>query len=71
MNTDDNAYLEYHTPFEVLLPWYRIAGRLLPFADLDLQDVHNISPEEASQVRQAWELRKAEILREWKAPKQP
>jgi spermidine synthase len=71
LNTDDNAYLEYHTPFELLQPPLRILDGLLPFAGLDLRDVHNMSSQETDQVRQAWELRKAEILPEWKAPKQP
>jgi spermidine synthase len=64
LNTDDNAYLEYHTPFELLKPRYKIVAGLLPFAGLDLRDVRNISPEERSQVTQAWEHRKLELLHE-------
>ncbi len=64
LNTDDNAYLEYHTPFELLKPRYKIVAGLLPFAGLDLRDVHNISPEERGKVIQAWERRKIELQEE-------
>ena len=69
LNTDDNAYLEYHTPFELLKPRSKIVAGLLPFAGLDLRDVHNISLEERGQVIQAWERRRIELLQEVKDPR--
>ena len=63
LNTDDNAYLEYHTPLEMAEPWETLAAELLPYAGLDLRDVRNITPEEKDQVSQAWERRKIELLR--------
>jgi len=66
LNTDDNAYLEYHTPFDMLQKWQKIVAGMVPFAALDLQDVRNISPEERAQVSQAWERRKIELLQELK-----
>ena len=67
LNTDDNAYLEYHTPFDMLQKPQKLVAELMPFAALDLRDVRNISPEERDQVSQAWERRKIELLQELKA----
>ena len=64
LNTDDNAYLEYHTPFDVPQKFHKLLAGLLPYTALDLRDVSNISPEETDQVRQAWENQKLELLRE-------
>ena len=44
LNTDDNAYLEYHVPFDIPQKAQTVVAGLLPFAKLDLRDVRNISP---------------------------
>src|SRR5271157_1822357 len=67
LNTDDNAYLEYHTPFELLQSTPKIMTGLLSFAGLDLRDVRNISPEERDEVSQAWERQRIQLLQELKA----
>ena len=67
MNTDDNAYLEYHVPFDLPEKWEEVVAGLLPYASLDLRDISNISPEETEQVRQAWERQEVELQEKLKA----
>ena len=61
LNTDDNAYLEYHVPFDIPQKAQAVVAGLLPYAKLDLRDVRNISPQETEQVRQAWDRQKIEL----------
>ena len=71
LNTDDNAYLEYHVPFDLPEKSDKLVGGLLPYASLDLRDISNISPEETEQVRQAWERQEVELQEKMKPkPKQ-
>jgi spermidine synthase len=67
LNTDDNAYLEYHVPFDLPEKWDGVVRALLPYASLDLRDIHNISPEETEQVRQAWDRQEIEFQQKVKA----
>ncbi|MGO9059822.1 MAG: hypothetical protein ACLQU2_20950, partial [Candidatus Binataceae bacterium] len=62
LNTDDNAYLEYHTPFEFLEQTESIVGELLPYAELDLRDIYNISSQDRQAVIQSWNRRTAKLL---------
>jgi len=66
LNTDDNAYLEYHVPFDIPQKAQTVVAGLLPYASLDLRDVHNISPDETEQVRQAWERQEIEFQQKLK-----
>ena len=38
-NTDDNAYLEFHTPFEFLEKTEKIVAELIPFSKWDLKSL--------------------------------
>jgi spermidine synthase len=67
LNRDDNAYLEYHTPFEFLDSTKIIVTALLPYAAPDLHDVFNISAQEKEEVIRAWNRRRAELLPELNA----
>jgi spermidine synthase len=64
INTDDNAYLEYHTPFEFLESTKTIVAGLIPYSALDLGVAQGQSDDERSQSQQAWNRRKAELLPE-------
>jgi spermidine synthase len=64
MNTDDNAYLEYHSPFEYLEPGRKIVAALLPYAALDLRDIHNLTSEDRNQLERSWNRRTASLLSE-------
>jgi spermidine synthase len=63
-NTDDNAYLEYHTPAEFLQPTEAILSGLLPFARLDDSVMAGLSAGEKAAVLRFWNARRAEILPE-------
>jgi spermidine synthase len=65
LNTDDNAYLEYHTPFEFLGSTKTIVTGLIPYAALDLSVIHNASQDERKRLQEAWDHRKAELLPEF------
>ena len=64
VNTDDNAYLEYHTPFDLAQRWRRLAPTLLSYAALDLRDVWSLSPQETEAVTQAWNRQKQTVAGE-------
>jgi hypothetical protein len=68
VNTDDNAYLEYRTPFEFLYPMKDILAGLLPFARLDDGMIRNISDRDRAELRRRWTARAAQILPELTAP---
>ncbi len=58
LNTDDNAYLEYHTPFEYVGRTEEILTGLLPFAGWDLDQILSGAPDEvASTVQRHFEQR--------------
>jgi spermidine synthase len=65
INTDDNAYLEYHTPFEFLESTKTIVAGLIPYSALDLGVIQGASDDERNQLQQAWDRRKAELLPEF------
>jgi spermidine synthase len=65
LNTDDNAYLEYHTPFEFLESTKTIVAGLIPYAALDVNVIRNASDDERKQLTQEWSRRKAELLPEF------
>jgi len=65
INTDDNAYLEYQTPFEFLSPTLAIVKDLLPYAGWDIEGLlRGAAPREREQVRERFEERRARILPE-------
>jgi spermidine synthase len=68
LNTDDNAYLEYFTPFEYLGNTKTIIEKLLPFARLDLDLIRDIPGDKKNQIRRYWEMRQKEILPELEIP---
>ncbi len=65
LNTDDNAYLEYHTPFEFLESTRKIVAGLIPYAALDLKVIRNASPQDIEQLQAAWNHREAELMPEF------
>jgi hypothetical protein len=72
LNTDDNAYLEYHTPFEWLesnkVRVDQILQGLLPYAGLDVDVTQDLSVEDHTRVVDLWAKRKDQILPEMNAP---
>jgi spermidine synthase len=68
LNTDDNAYLEYHTPFEFLEANQKnvddIETGLLPYARFDLNVFGNLSDEDRQELTRLWTRRKNEIIPE-------
>jgi len=68
LNTDDNAYLEYHTPFEFLESNKKdvdqIERGLLPYSGLDLKIIRNLSDNDRKQLTQLWLGRKNEVIPE-------
>ena len=64
LNTDDNAYLEYWTPFEFLNPTKDIVAGLLPYAGYDPALLTEISSEERQAVTANWGRRRERILPE-------
>jgi hypothetical protein len=65
INTDDNAYLEYHTPFEFLESTKTIVAGIIPCSALDLNVIRNASEGERNQLQEAWNHRKAELMPEF------
>ncbi len=65
INTDDNAYLEYQTPFEFLRPTLDIVKDLVPYAGWDIEALlRGADPEVRDEVRERFEARRARILPE-------
>jgi spermidine synthase len=68
LNTDDNAYLEYHTPFEFLEANKKnvddIEIGLSPYAGLDLNVIGDLSDEDREELTRLWTRRKNEVLSE-------
>jgi spermidine synthase len=74
LNTDDNAYLEYHTPFEFLQAngingkdVHKIIAGLIPYTSLNLKIVRNLTPEDERQIVALWAQRKNELVPELSA----
>ena len=74
LNTDDNAYLEYHTPFEFLeangmnsKDVDKIIVGLIPYTGLDLKILRSFSPEDERQIVALWSQRKSELVPELSA----
>jgi hypothetical protein len=68
LNTDANAYLEYHAPFEFLEKRKDIVEALVPFAGYDPGLLRNITPEDRAEVEQAWTRRLERIVPELAEP---
>jgi spermidine synthase len=64
VNTDDNAHLEYATPFEYLHPTRDIVAALEPYAGFDAGLLQNVSDAERAAIRKAWDTRRAKLLSE-------
>jgi spermidine synthase len=65
LNTDDNAYLEYHTPFEFLESTKTIVAGLIPYSALDLRVIRNASDVERAQLMEEWNHREAQLMPEF------
>jgi hypothetical protein len=68
VNPDDNAYLEYSTPFEFLETTQTIVAALEPHAGFDPAMLTNITEPELQEVKKAWEARCASLLPELQEP---
>jgi len=68
VNTDDNAYLEYFTPFEFLEKTKDVVHALEPFAGFDDALIVNITDAERAGLRQAWDLRRKRVMTELDEP---
>ena len=68
LNVDDNAKLEYATPFEFLHPTKEIVAALVPYAGFDPALLVNISDKERAEVDHAWSSRRARLLTELDEP---
>ena len=69
LNTDDNAYLEYRTPFEFLGATREIVSALLPYAGVDHRSLMpRATPAEHRRLRDAWAERLARIIPELADP---
>ena len=70
INTDDNAYLEYHTPFEFLRTTEDVLQELVAYSGFDDGLLVNASAEERANVRAAWDARRQRLLPELEEPLQ-
>ena len=69
LNTDDNAYLEYRTPFEFLGGTEAIVRELLPYAGWDMDTVLKNAPAGVqARIREAFERRREKLLAELSLP---
>ncbi len=68
LNTDSNAYLEYHTPSEFLDPTKDIVKMLVDYAGFDPDIIYNATPEDRAKINAAWAQRRAQILPELDEP---
>jgi len=65
INADDNAYLEYHTPFEFLESTKTIVAGPIPHAALDQKVIRNASDAERGRLQEAWNQREVELMPEF------
>ena len=68
INTDSNAYLEYHTPSEFLDKTKDIVQALIKYAGYDPEIIQKASPEELEKIQSAWVHRRARLLPELDEP---
>lgn len=68
VNTDDNAYLEYATPFEFLHQTKTIVAALEPFAGYDDTTLVNATDADRTRLRAAWDARRKVLLSELDEP---
>ena len=68
MNTDANAYLEYHSPFEFLERTKDIVRELIPFAGYDPALLRNVTSEDRAEIENAWKHRLESVLPELEEP---
>lgn len=68
VNLDDNAYLEYHTPFEFLETTKQIVAALEPYAGFDPALLTSVTDAQRAQVRTAWESRRKLLISELDTP---
>ncbi len=68
LNTDDKAYLEYHTPFEFLRTTKDVLTALVPHAGFDDTVLVNASAQDRAAVRAAWDARRQRVLAELDEP---
>jgi len=65
INTDDNAYLEYRTPFEFLRRTEDIVAQLLPYAGWDVDGILRRAPPAVREaIREQFDERRARIVPE-------
>jgi spermidine synthase len=64
LNTDDNAYLEYHMPFELLSSSRTVVAGLLPYAALDLGIIRNLPDSDKQRLLAVWSYRRNQFLAE-------
>ena len=64
LNTDDNAYLEYHMPFELLSSSRTVVAGLLPYARLDLGVIRNLPDSDKPRLMAVWSERENQFLAE-------
>jgi spermidine synthase len=65
LNTDDNAYLEYHTPFELLASTKAIVRSLIPYCALPINNLENFSAQDREHAAHAWQDRQSELMPEF------
>jgi spermidine synthase len=65
VNTDDDAYLEYHTPFELLESTKTIVKALIPYSALPVRGIENLSAEDKERTLRAWQARQADLMPEF------
>ncbi len=69
LNTDDNAYLEYRTPFEFIERTESIVAELIPFSGWNVRGLLRNAPAGVAEAVQAqFDRRLAEILPELRKP---
>jgi spermidine synthase len=69
VNTDDNAYLEYHAPFEFLEPTAKIVDELIRFSGWDIDTLLlNAGPDTREKIRRHFSARLDEIPDELSKP---
>jgi len=69
LNTDDNAHLEYRTPFEFIARTESIVTELLPHAGWNVDGLLRNAPQQAAEaVKEQVDRRRAEILPELRKP---
>ncbi len=68
LNTDDNAYLEYRTPFEFLGTTGDVLKGLVSAAGYDESLLSGVTDSGRTSIRDTWEARRARLLQELEEP---